>query len=196
LGLVVAFAAVGFVLAVLVSVLCLVVALISWAIVVAYVTVGKRSGLPGNFLVSACVATPFVYGSIIAIGFVGLNVWFFVLMAFLANTGREITKGIADVEGDRAGGVGTLAVRYGEKVAAVCAVVFYVLAVVLTPVPLALGLVSLWFVPFALVTDLGLVGCSVLLVLNYSRENARKVKRMVLLLFVFGLLAFIFGALV
>jgi geranylgeranylglycerol-phosphate geranylgeranyltransferase len=196
LSLAVALAAIGFVFAVLVSVLCLVVALISWAIVVAYVTVGKRSGLPGNFLVSACVATPFVYGSIIVIGFVGLNVWFFVLMAFLANTGREITKGIVDVEGDRAGGVGTLAVRYGEKVAAVCAVVFYVLAVVLTPVPLALGLVSLWFVPFALVTDLGLVACSVLLILNYSRENARKVKSMVLLLFVFGLLAFIFGALV
>jgi geranylgeranylglycerol-phosphate geranylgeranyltransferase len=187
---------VGFAFAVLVSFLCLVVAFVSWVIVMVYVTVGKRSGLPGNFLVSACVATPFVYGSIVVTGFVVLNVWFFVSMAFLANTGREITKGIVDVAGDRAGGVRTLAVRYGERVAAVGAVVFYVLAVCLTPVPLVLGLVSLWFVPFVLVTDVGLVVCSVLLLSDLGRENARRVKNVVLFLFVFGLLAFVFGVLV
>src|SRR3989304_109554 len=53
---------VGFVFAFFISVLCLGVAVVSWVIVVAYVTVGKRTGLLGNFLVSACVATPFVYG--------------------------------------------------------------------------------------------------------------------------------------
>jgi geranylgeranylglycerol-phosphate geranylgeranyltransferase len=196
LGLVVVLSVAGLVFAVLVSVLCLVVALVSWVIVVVYVTVGKRTGLPGNFLVSACVATPFVYGSVIVAGFVVLNVWFFVSMAFLANTGREITKGIVDVEGDRAGNVRTLAVRYGERVAAVVAVVFYVSAVALTPVPLVLGLVSLWFVPFVLVIDVGLVVCSVLLLADCSRDKARRVKNAVLLLFVFGLLAFIFGVLV
>ncbi len=196
LSLVLVLSVIGLVLAVLVSVLCLVVALVSWVIVVAYVTVGKRSGLPGNFLVSACVATPFVYGSIIVTGFVVLNVWFFVLMAFLANTGREITKGIVDVAGDRTGNVRTLAVRYGERVATVVAVVFYVSAVVLTPVPLVLGLVSWWFVPFVLVIDVGLVVCSVFLLVDYGRERARRVKNAVLFLFVFGLLAFIFGVLV
>lgn len=187
---------VGLVFALLTSVLCLVVALISLVIVITYMTVGKRSGLPGNFLVSACVATPFVYGSILAMGFVVLNVWFFVSMAFLANTGREITKGIVDVEGDRTGNVGTLAVRYGAKVAAFVAVVFFVSAVALTPVPLVLGLVSFWFVPFVLVIDVGLVACSVFLLRDYGREKARRVKGVVLLLFVFGLLAFIFGVLV
>lgn len=187
---------VGIVFAALVSILCFAVALVSLIIVMTYVTVGKRTGLPGNFLVSACVAIPFVYGSIIAAGFVELNVWFFVSMAFLANTGREITKGIVDVEGDKSGNVRTLAVRYGERVAAVIAVVFYVAAVALTPVPLILGLVSLWFVPFVLVIDVGLVVCSVLLLVDSGRERARKVKKSVLLLFVFGLLAFIFGVIV
>jgi geranylgeranylglycerol-phosphate geranylgeranyltransferase len=196
LGLVVVLSVVGLVFAVLVSVLCLVVALVSWVIVVVYVTVGKRTGLPGNFLVSACVATPFVYGSVIVAGFVVLNVWFFVLMAFLANTGREITKGIVDVEGDRSGDVRTLAVRYGEKVAAMAAVVFYVSAVVLTPLPLVLSLVSWWFVPFVLVIDVGLLVCSAFLLLDYGRERARRIKNVVLFLFVFGLLAFIFGGLV
>src|SRR3972149_4117396 len=46
--LVVFLSAFGFVFAVLVSFLCLFIAVISWLIVIAYVTVGKRSGLPGN----------------------------------------------------------------------------------------------------------------------------------------------------
>jgi geranylgeranylglycerol-phosphate geranylgeranyltransferase len=195
-GLVVFLSLVGFVFAVLASFLCLFVAVVSWIIVIAYVTVGKRSGLPGNFLVSACVATPFVYGSVIVAGGVELNVWLFVLMVFLSNTGREITKGIVDVKGDAAEGVKTLAVRYGARGAAVVAVVFYVLAVVLTPFPLLLELVSFWFVPFVLVTDVGLVACSVLLLADYSREKARRIKNLVLLLFVFGLLAFILGVIV
>jgi len=173
--------------------LCFLVALASLAITATYLTVGKRSGLPGNFLVSACVAIPFVYGSITALGTVGLNVLLFASMAFLSNTGREITKGIVDVKGDSAGGVKTLAVRFGEKSAAAVAVVFYMAAVALTPVTWFLGLVGFWFIPFVLVTDIGLVVCSAFLLLGPSRERARRTKKVVLYLFLVGLLAYIFG---
>jgi geranylgeranylglycerol-phosphate geranylgeranyltransferase len=186
--------AVGLFLAYLSSVLCLLVAVISWVITVTYVTVGKRSGLPGNFLVSTCVAIPFIYGSIAVTNGLQVNVLLFALMAFLSNTGREITKGIVDVKGDGAEGIKTLAVRFGEKKAAVVASVFYVSAVALTPIPLALGVVSFWFIPFVLVTNVGLIFSSVVLLKDYSRENARKIKKLVLLWFVFGLLAYVFGA--
>src|SRR4030066_762472 len=102
---------VGFVFAIFTSVLCLGVAAVSWVIVIAYVTVGKRTGLPGNFFVSACVATPFIYGSVAVLDWVTLNGLLFASMAFLSNTGREIPKGIVDVKGDAAEGVKTLAVR-------------------------------------------------------------------------------------
>ena len=186
---------VGFVFAYFTSVLCLMVAVISWVVVVAYVTVGKRSGLPGNFLVSTCVAIPFIYGSIIMLSTVPLSVLLFTLMAFLSNTGREITKGIVDVKGDEAEGIKTLAVRYGEKSAAVAAALFYVSAVALTPIPWLWTprLVSFWFIPLVLVTDIGLVACSVLLLREPSRESARKIKKLVLLLFVVGLLAYLVG---
>jgi len=185
--------AVGFVFAFLVSLLCLAVAAISLLVIATYLTVGKRSGLPGNFLVSACVAIPFIYGSVTVLGTVGLNVVFFALMAFLSNTGREITKGIVDVAGDRAENVKTLAVRYGEKNAALAAALFYVSAVALTPIPRLMGLVSFWYTPFVLATDIGLAACSVLLLKDCSRENARKIKKAVLLLFIVGLLAYVFG---
>ena len=203
LAFVLVLAAVGFVFAFLTSVLCLAVAAISWIVVVTYVTVGKRSGLPGNLLVSTCVATPFIYGSItlisqisqVQISQVLLRVLLFTLMAFLSNTGREITKGIVDVKGDEAEGIKTLAIRYGEKNAAIAAALFYVSAVALTPVPWALNLVSFWFIPIVLVTDIGLVASSALLLRDYSRENARKIKKLVLLLFVVGLLAYVIGVL-
>jgi geranylgeranylglycerol-phosphate geranylgeranyltransferase len=195
LSFVVVLSAVGFVFAYLVSILCVAVAAASLVITATYLTVGKRSGLPGNLLVSACVAIPFIYGSIVAIGTLALNVLLFASMAFLANTGREVTKGIVDTKGDRVEGIKTLAVRFGEGKAAVVAVVFYLSAVALTPVTWMLGLVGFWFIPVVLVTDIGLVVCSAILLLNHSREKARKIKNTVLLLFLVGLLAYIFGVL-
>lgn len=195
LGFVGVLVVVGFFFAGIVSILCFVVAAISLVITATYITIGKRSGLPGNFLVSICVAIPFVYGSVIILGTVGLNVLLFASMAFLSNTGREITKGIVDVKGDSAEGVKTLAVRLGEKNAAVAAVFFFVFAVALTPVTWFLGLVGVWFIPFVLITDIGLVVCSALLLLDHSREKARRIKKVVLYLFLVGLLAYIFGVL-
>jgi geranylgeranylglycerol-phosphate geranylgeranyltransferase len=174
-------------------ILCLLTAVIAWLVSVAYTTVGKRSGLSGNFLVSTCVAIPFVYGSIAVRGFVELDVLIFVLIAFLSNTGREITKSIVDVKGDRLMSTRTMAVRYGEKAAAVAAALFYFSAVALSPVPWMIGLVSIWFVPFVVVTDVGLVVCSLALLRDHSRENARRVKNRVLFVLIFGLLAFFLG---
>ena len=184
----------GFLSAYLTSLLCLLTSMIAWLIFTAYTTVGKRSGLPGNFLVSSCVAIPFIYGSIAITGAIQINVLLFASMAFLSNTGREITKGIVDVQGDRTQKVKTLAVRYGEKTAAVTAVAFYFYAVLLSPLPWFFGLVSFWFLPLVAVTDVGLLFSSVLLLRNYSRDSARRVKKTMLMWFLFGLLAFVAGA--
>ena len=184
----------GFATAYLTNISCFVVAIIAWIFFVAYNTIGKRSGLPGNFLVSLCVATSLIYGSYTGANAMELNVLIFASMVFLSNTGREITKGIVDVRGDEMQNVKTLAVRYGEKNAAIAATIFFLLAVFLSPIPWLLNLVSLWFIPLVAITDFGLVASSFMLVTDYSRESARKVKKMVLLLFIVGLLAFVIGA--
>jgi len=186
--------AIGFGAAYLTSIFCFVIAIIAWIVFVTYTAFGKRSGLSGNLLVSTCVAIPFIYGSVAIINEVKLNVLIFVSMVFLSNTGREITKGIVDVRGDEMQNVKTLAVRYGEKSAAIAAVLFYLSAVLLSPIPWLLNLVSFGFIPFVAVTDFGLAASSFLLLNDYSRENARKVKSVVLLWFVVGLLAFVIGA--
>jgi geranylgeranylglycerol-phosphate geranylgeranyltransferase len=185
----------GFAFAFLTNTYSLATAIIAWIVFVAYTTVGKRSGLPGNLLVSTCVAIPFVYGSVAIVNEIKLNVLIFACIAFLSNTGREVTKGIVDVKGDKTQGVNTLAVRYGEKEAAIAAAAFYLCAVLLSPTPWLLNLVSFWFIPLVVVTDVGLAASSFMLLRDYSRENARKIKGTVLLWFVFGLLAFVIGTL-
>jgi len=186
--------AIGFIAALLANLLCLVIAIIAWMVFVTYTTFGKRTGLPGNFLVSTCIAIPFIYGSAATLNSLSLNVLLFALMAFLSNTGREITKGIVDVEGDKNKNIQTLAVRFGERIAAVAAVLFYLSAVVLSPIPLLLNFVSLWFIPIVAVTDFGLIVSSSMLLKNHSRENAKKIKKTVLLSLLIGLLAFFIGA--
>jgi len=186
-------AVMGFAAAYVTGISSLVIAAISWVLFTTYTTVGKRSGLPGNLLVSTCVATPFIYGSVVISGGIDVNVLIFVSMVFLSNTGREIAKGIVDVEGDAKQGIKTLAVRFGSRRAAIAAALFNVSATLLSPIPVLSGLVSLWFVPLVSVTDIGLVASSIALLRDYSRESARRIKRIVLVWFVIGLLAFLVG---
>jgi geranylgeranylglycerol-phosphate geranylgeranyltransferase len=185
----------GLIFAYIISSFCLLFAIAAWIIMVTYTTIGKRAGFAGNLLVSACVAAPFLYGSSVAVNTITINTLLFASMAFLSNTGREITKGIVDIDGDSAHKIKTLAVVFGSKKAALSAVIFFIFAVCLSPIPLLLGIVSIWFIPFVLVTDIGLLWCSISLIRNPARENSRKIKKSVLFLFIFGLLAFVFGML-
>ena len=172
----------------------LVVAVIAWIISIIYITEGKGTGLPGNLMVSATVVIPFIYGGL-AVGELETSTLLFVLIVFLSNTGREITKGIVDAEGDRSHNIKTIAVRFGERTAAFVAAAFSILAVCLSPLPWLWGLVSDWFIPPVILTDIGLLVSAILLLRDYSRENAKRTKNLTLIWFLTGLLAFILGRL-
>ena len=164
---------IGFVAAYLTNMSSLVVAGAAWIISITYITKGKKTGLPGNFLVSATVVIPFIYGGL-AVGLIQTSTMLFVAIVFCSNTGREITKGIVDVEGDRSHNIKTVAVAFGEKTAAIVATAFSIIAVTLSPLPWLWNLVSVWFLPAVIITDMGLVVSAILLLKNHSRENAKK----------------------
>lgn len=171
------------------------IATVSLAVSVAYATRGKKTGLPGNFLVSACVAIPFVYGSYIVGQDLSMKVLLFSTLAFLSNTGREVAKGIVDAEGDKARGMRTVMVAHGSKTASAVSSGFFLSSVFLSLVPWALGVVSFWYVPFIAVADAGFSVSSILLVRNPSRENARRIKNLVLVWMLLGLVSFFAGTL-
>jgi geranylgeranylglycerol-phosphate geranylgeranyltransferase len=186
---------IGFVAAFLTNRSCLVLAGLSWVFSITYNTKGKRTGLPGNFLVSLCVATPFIYGSFVMRELLELETLLIAALAFLSNTGREVTKGIVDVEGDKTQGIRTIAVLYGQKAAAILASCFFFSAVLLSFLLPLLNLVSVWFFAFVAVADSGFTVSSVMLIRDPSRSNARRIKNLVMLWMMFSLASFFAGSL-
>lgn len=184
---------IGLTSAALTSPLCLLLALISWIISVSYSKAGKRTGLPGNLMVSTCVSIPFVYGGVCARGLIEPNIAIFAALAFLANTGREIIKGIADIEGDKLRGIRTLAISYGPGKAAKTALIFFILAVALSPLPLTLKLVHAWFIPPLIIADLGFITSAINIAKNATRENAKKIKKVILTWMLISMIAFLIG---
>jgi geranylgeranylglycerol-phosphate geranylgeranyltransferase len=168
------------------------VAIIALIISIIYISKGKNTGLPGNFLVSATVVIPFIYGGLTA-GQIEISTMLFVTIVFLSNTGREITKGIVDIKGDKEHNIKTIAVTKGEKTAAIIAASFSLIAVSISPLPWIWGIVSNWFIPLVLITDMGLIVSSIYLVKDPSRKNAKKIKNLTLIWFITGLFAFIIG---
>ena len=172
---------------------CLAIATIAWLLSLYYATMGKRTGFLGNCVVSLCVAVPFVYGWFAVGKGLDLLLLLFSVIAFLSNTGREITKGIVDIGGDKPQRVRTLAVLYGLRTAAVTASLFYISSVVFSLFPWILGKVSVWYLPYVVLADAGFVLSSVLLLHDFSCENARRVKNLVLVWMMAALLAFAAG---
>ncbi len=103
---------------------------------------GKKSGLFGNSLVALSLAIPYIFGSI-ALGSYTINLGYLLaLTSFLAGMGREILKGVADVEGDKVRNVRTVAVSYGTETAKELSALFFLLAVASSALPLLLGLLG------------------------------------------------------
>jgi geranylgeranylglycerol-phosphate geranylgeranyltransferase len=167
-------------------------ALLALALMVYYNTRGKKTGLIGNAVVSFNVALPFFYGGL-AVNSIRPLLFIFSVVAFLANFGREVAKGIADVKGDSLRQVRTLAVVRGTKVAALASAGLFVIAVLLSFLPPFLETISWLYFPPVIVTDVGFLYSAYRLVGNQTPENVRAVKRHVLLWMLLGLVGFLLG---
>ena len=188
----------GLVAAFATNIACFGIAIISLGVALAYSWKGKDTGLPGNLMVSSCVAIPFVYGGVIPkgvstslteLGVIGA----FAAMAFLANTGREITKGIADMVGDQLRETRTIAIQFGAHVAAKVSAVFYIIPVIISLIVWVFGRLSEYYLPIVVLADLGFLWSALSLIQNYSETNATRIKNRVLLSMFLGLIAFVIG---
>ena len=186
--------ALGFLSASQTGVWTLIVAALSMVVAVAYNFKFKKTGLPGNALVSANVALPFIYGGLV-VGRQTSLLLIFATLAFFSSMGREVVKGIVDVTGDAAKGIQSVAVKMGNAYAAKQGASLFLIAVALSVVPIALGVVSNYYIPLVIISDIGFALTSYSIVTNPSARNAKRNKKYALLWMLFGLLAFVFGAL-
>lgn len=170
----------------------LTVAVIFYVLALSYNTYLKKRGLVGNAAVSATISAPYIYGAILAEGVVGIPVAIIALMSFLAGMGREVVKGISDVEGDRRRGVKTYAITRGKKAAARLGAGFVFAAIALSPLPVIIGAVSPLYIPPVAIADAGFTYSNIKLLQN--PEVSRKTKKEYLVWMFIGLVGFLLGA--
>ncbi len=190
LAVVLSAAAIGF--AALLGLWTFLTALLALALMIYYNTMGKKTGLVGNAVVSFNVALPFFYGGL-AVNSIRPLLFIFSVVAFLANFGREVAKGIADVKGDSLRQIRTLAVVRGTKVAASASAALFVIAVLLSFLPPLLKSISWLYYPPVIVADVGFLYSAYRLIGNHAPDNIRSVKGHVLLWMLLGLVGFLLG---
>ena len=175
------------------GVLTFLITLIALVLMAYYNTRGKKTGLLGNAVVSFNVALPFIFGGL-AVNNLRPLLFIFFLLAFLANTAREVAKGITDVAGDSSKGIMTIAVTQGPKRAAQLAATFFVAAVLLSFLaPVFDQKVSLFYYPGVVIADLGFLYSSYQLIHDPAATTVRRVKSQVLVWMLLGLVGFFMG---
>ncbi len=168
------------------------IALLALYLMVYYNMKGKKTGLLGNLVVSFNVALPFFYGGV-AVNNLRPLLFVFSTLAFLANLGREVAKGIPDAVGDKETGVRTIAVMRGPRTAAKVSAVLFVSAVILSFTPLLLGTVSLLYLPGVALADVGFIYSSAILIHSQDPRVVKTVKTQVLFWMLLGLVGFLLG---
>jgi geranylgeranylglycerol-phosphate geranylgeranyltransferase len=179
--------------AVPISTYAIILAIFTFIISLSYNLYGKKLGLPGNMMVAFCIAVPFLFGGIAVSSTINVTIIVFFLLAFLASVGREVTKGIADIEGDKIKGIKTIALVNGAKTAALGAAIFYILPVLITPIPYIWGNIGIFYMLIVLIVDAGFVYSSVYIIRNQSKEAALKVKTQARIWMLLALVAFFVG---
>lgn len=119
-------------------------------ILIWYAKTLKRTVLLGNLSIAYLTGSTFLFGA----SFLGTDGVFVMipmfLLAFLATAAREIVKDIEDVKGDSEDGAVTFPIKYGEKPAIYLASGFGFLAVIFSPLPYFMDIMSVHYL-YALV---------------------------------------------
>ncbi|RLI79721.1 prenyltransferase [Archaeoglobales archaeon] len=126
---------IGFFFAYLISSIALLLALAITLIGYIYDIKLKEFGVAGNVYIAFSMAAPFVFGSIVAENYLTIQAAILALIAFLSGVGREIMKGIEDVEGDAIRDVKTVARIKGVRTASICAALLFITSIFLSFVP-------------------------------------------------------------
>ncbi len=186
---------------------CLAVAVLSGALLASYLTLAvvgacvlvwlyslrvKRTGLPGNVLVSFLGASTLVFGGFCA-GNPGPAV-FPAVLAFLVNLPREILKDVQDLEGDILLGGRSLVRLSGRSAAVRVASVLMVVLAAVSLLPLALSMYNRFYLLVVVFIDALLVVMAFSLWVSASQRKVTVSVRLLKSSMYLGLLAIGLGS--
>ncbi|MEM2924685.1 MAG: UbiA family prenyltransferase [Methanocellales archaeon] len=175
--------------------LCFSIALISALFGVLYDVRLKETGFFGNIYIAYSMAIPFIFGGAIARKLPSILL-LLASIAFLSGLGREIMKGVMDVEGDKLRRVRSIARIYGEVKAAQISSAFYLIAIALSFIPYFYPNTNYFYNEFYLIfilpSNLLFIYASYNLLQKYS--TASKMRGITLMAILLGLLGFLAGS--
>jgi geranylgeranylglycerol-phosphate geranylgeranyltransferase len=158
----------------------------------------KEYGILGNIYIAFTMAAPFLFSSIL---FNNSPVLLLLsAIAFLVGLGREIMKGIMDVEGDALRDVKTVARVYGASTAKYVAVALYLISILFAPIPFFFDIDPHFYhnVNYAILAAIAvlvlLYVCATLL-RGHDRKTISRARKVTLAGMVLALVAFLVGAL-
>ncbi|WP_290596170.1 MULTISPECIES: UbiA family prenyltransferase [unclassified Archaeoglobus] len=187
----------GFTAAGLISPLALLFAVVVTIIGYSYNIKLKEYGFAGNVYIAFTMAAPFLFGSIVVSDRITESAVLLSSMAFLSGLGREVMKGIEDVEGDALRNVRSIARVMGLRVAALISALLYAAAVLISPLPLLVLEEYMTDIKYAIpvvITDVMLLYVAVMVVRKYEKELIPKYRKLTLIAMSFGLIGFLAGA--
>jgi geranylgeranylglycerol-phosphate geranylgeranyltransferase len=171
---------VGLVASALLGFTSLLIGLLAWTVGLLYNWRFKKSGLPGNLMVSFSVGMTFIFGGIAVGKPLETVVWFFGILAALINLGEEIAADAMDVEGDRQAGSRSLPVLFGQETALrICAAIF-LLVIAISTLPFLWGWMEWLYVTPFLFMD-GVILFSTIKLLDSRWVNRRRYIRWIYL---------------
>ena len=160
-----------------------------------YAKWGKKSGFIGNIIVSLSFSIGLIYGAVLN-GYFPIFILYFYFTASFLLLSREIIKGCEDVEGDKEFGVKTLAIKIGIKKAKYCSLIAAVLAIVFFILPIFTNIINpvLFLIP--LIGGVILVSVPVVLMLktNLEKKDLSIISKLLKIGALVGLIAFIFAS--
>lgn len=181
---------VGLALSYLISGVALLLAVLVWLVGFLYNWRFKKTGLPGNLMVSFSVGMTFVFGGVAVARPFHPIVWFFALFAALIDLGEEIAADAMDSAGDQLAGSRSLAIRWGQDKALRLSGSVFLLVVLFSSIPFLMGwLTPIYWLPIGLMDLFILVGAGQLF--NPRQTNKRGWIRRIYLGATAGMILFI-----
>jgi geranylgeranylglycerol-phosphate geranylgeranyltransferase len=150
----------------------LLVGILVWMVGFLYNWRFKKTGLPGNLMVSFSVGMTFIFGGIAVGQPLEKVVWLFGVMAMLINLGEEIAADAMDIEGDKEAGSRSLPVLLGGENALKISASIFTLACIVSCLPLLFGWME-WVYVFPILLMDGIIIFATIQLLNASLVNRR-----------------------
>lgn len=150
----------------------------------------KRFSIIGNLAVSIGVWLGFLYGDLVFDFTLDPLTESMAAAAFFLNFGREVSKGIIDIEGDRENNVTTIATKLGPKWAAIIGSFIIFLAIPTSIIPIFFAGASWVYLGTIAISQILSILIIIWLLIDQRVETVKKIKKIILYTMLISLISF------